>query len=105
MRRRDGQVLEPPPWYYKILISSRAATISWWDRRFACHRRLEPAFGCGYAAWYYKILISSRAASISWWHRRFACHRRLEPAFGCGYAALWGGPPGLRGSPWTRSLP
>jgi len=27
-------------WYYKILISSRAATISWWDRRFACHRRL-----------------------------------------------------------------
>src|SRR5260370_23085381 len=25
--------------YYKILISSRAATISWWDRRFACHRR------------------------------------------------------------------
>src|SRR5437016_2744691 len=27
------------PLYYKILISSRAATISWWDRRFACHRR------------------------------------------------------------------
>jgi hypothetical protein len=27
--------------YYKILISSRAATISWWDRRFACHRRLQ----------------------------------------------------------------
>ena len=27
------------PLYYKILISSRAATISWWDKRFACHRR------------------------------------------------------------------
>jgi hypothetical protein len=25
---------------YKILISSGAATISWWDRRFACHRQL-----------------------------------------------------------------
>jgi len=23
--------------YYKILISSRAATIRWWERRFDCH--------------------------------------------------------------------
>src|SRR5260370_30607460 len=30
--------------YYKILISSRAATISWWDRRFACHRPRSPRF-------------------------------------------------------------
>jgi hypothetical protein len=27
------------PLYYKILISSRAATISWWHKWFACHRR------------------------------------------------------------------
>jgi hypothetical protein len=29
--------------YYKILISSRAATISWWDRRF----RLSPQAAVG----------------------------------------------------------
>jgi hypothetical protein len=59
-------------WYYKILISSRAATISWWDRRF----RLS--LGCASAAQYHKILISSRAAPVSWWDRRFRRRNRLS---------------------------
>jgi hypothetical protein len=46
-------------WYYTPHSSSqlaknffmlRTAPISWWDRRFACHRRPQPALGCGYAA-------------------------------------------------------
>ena len=65
------------PLYYKILISSRAATIAWWDKRFACHRRAVAGVWLRYAPLYYKILISSRAATIAWWDRRFACHRRL----------------------------
>jgi hypothetical protein len=34
--RKRSDFFELPVLYYKILISSRAATISWWDRRFAC---------------------------------------------------------------------
>jgi hypothetical protein len=33
----------------KNFFRQRAAPICWWDRRFACHRRLEPALSVGQA--------------------------------------------------------